>query len=244
VRDAAHLAAEGTGPCGPSRALRGLDACHRPLDLVQARPPIAGRAPRPCGHAVGTEHARGWGRRAARLPPTGRGTIALACAEGSDREIVGMDECTVAACLPWGALGGVLAEVRSVAPGSGARLGETLARGGAQGGRLGTALRGGRPPHGEGLSPAPGAAVPLAAPGLRSRGRARGRGGHSRAERFSTPGAGGGLARALRAPAAAPRGEACHPREGVFALCRGGRRRCPVASLVHTETSRGPEETG
>ena len=76
-------------------ALRCLDVCNRPLDFGQQGQDIAGIARIPFRHPVGKDKARGRVRRDAGLAAKLRGTIALAFEDGSDSEIVGIDQFTV-----------------------------------------------------------------------------------------------------------------------------------------------------
>lgn len=129
---------------GPQIARDGMDGqlawprdpCNGRLHFVYQGHHIAGIARIPYGHTVCEDKARGRVRRDPRLATKLHGAIALAFEDGSHGEIVGIDQLTVLEFLAVGEPGGLLADVRMVAQRLGARLGETLALGLAQGRRL------------------------------------------------------------------------------------------------------------
>ena len=133
-------------------ALRCLDACKSLLDFVQEGQHRAGITRIPLGHTAGKEQARGRVRHNSGLATTLRGTIALAFADGSDGEIVGMDELTVGELFPVDEPCGLLADVRMAVQRRVERLGETLACGGAERRRLGKELLGLLPKRRDGFS--------------------------------------------------------------------------------------------
>ena len=131
------IEAEGTRHRMDPAARWCLDAVKSPLDCVQERHDGAGSARMPCGHPVCTAKAGGRGRRAPRRATTLRGALALAFAQGSDGELVGLDECPVTEFVAVGEPVGWCAPGRLAAPRRVARLGYPLALGVAQRGRLG-----------------------------------------------------------------------------------------------------------
>ena len=110
-------------------ALRWRDVCNRPLDFVSQGQDIAEVARIPFRHAVRKDKAGGGVRRAAGLAAKLRGTIALAFEDGSDREIIGIDQFTVTQFLAVREQGGLLADVGMAAQGRVERLSDTLALG-------------------------------------------------------------------------------------------------------------------
>ena len=115
---------------------RCLGAFNRPLDLGQEGQDIAGIVRIPLGHLVRKEKARGGVRHNARLSTKLRGAIALAFENGSDGEIVGIDEFTVTKFFALGEPFGLLADVCMAAHRCVEHRGEPLARGVAERGRL------------------------------------------------------------------------------------------------------------
>ena len=131
---------------------RSLDTRDGALDLVEQGQHRAGIVRIPLGHPIGKEKARGWFRRDTGLATKLRGAIALAFEDGSDGEIVGIDQFTVAEFFPLGERGGLRADVRMAAHRRVERIGQTRARGVAQRCRLVKELLGVLPKRGEGLS--------------------------------------------------------------------------------------------
>ena len=142
--------------------------------------------------------------------------MALAFEDGSDGEIVGIDELTVAEFFPLGELGGLLADVRMAAQRCVERIGQTLARGVAQRCRLRKELLGLLPKHRDGLAKLQELLFSLA---------------HQFHEDVPLPSALAtkathdffelllealGLALELRGPTAASLGDACHQLESFF----------------------------
>ena len=197
-------------------ALRCLDAFNSLLDLIKEGQHRAGITWIPLGHTAGKEQACGRVRHDPRLATTLRGTIALAFEDGSDGEIVGIDELTVAEPFPLDEPCGVLVDVRMAVHRRVERLGETLTRGVAERRRLGKELLGVLPQRGDGLSQFQKLLFRLA---------------HQFHEDVPLPSALAakashdffqllvealGLVREYRGPAAAPRGDACNQIERFF----------------------------
>ena len=131
---------------------RDLDTRDGALDLVEQGQHRAGIVRIPLGHPIGKDKTRGRFRRDTGLSTKLRGAIALAFEDGSDAEIVGIDEFTVAEFFPVGELGGLRADVRMAAHRRVERIGQTLARGTAQRCRLCKELLGLLPKRGDGLA--------------------------------------------------------------------------------------------
>ena len=111
------------------RALRCLDVCNRLLDVGQEGQDIAGITWIPFRDAIGKDKARGRVRGDTGLAAKLCRTIALAFEDGSDREIVGIDQFTVRQFLAVGEPCGLLADVGMAAQGGVERFRDTCALG-------------------------------------------------------------------------------------------------------------------
>ncbi len=89
-----------------------LDALGGPLDLVEQGQHRAGIARIALGHTVGKEETRGRFRDDTGLSAKLRRAIAFAFDHGSNRGIVGIDQCKVVELLAWGEPRGLPADVR------------------------------------------------------------------------------------------------------------------------------------
>ena len=118
------------------------DTVDGALDLVEPGQPIPRIARIALGHQMGHDTTGGWFRGDAGLSTTRRGTMALAFEKGDKREIVGVDQVTVAQLLALGQPGRWFTDVFMVAQRRGEGKGETLTLSLTQGKRLCEALFG------------------------------------------------------------------------------------------------------
>jgi len=128
------------------------DTLDGPLDLVEQGQHITGIARIALGDPVGKDETGGGLRHKAGFAAKLGGAIALAFEDGGNSGIVGVHDFTVAELFALGELGGLLAEVRMTAHRRVERIGQTLARGGAQRCRVRKEVLGLLPKRGDGFA--------------------------------------------------------------------------------------------